>query len=401
VTAIAGAAPRRLKIFVVAPSFPLTGDPVTGVYNFRKASALAEHADVEVFRLRPWLFPWRARPRRDVVDLPGERVKPLPVTQLRYPSLPVVARPWTARLAQRALENLFRQERPDLVLSFWLYPEGLAATRAGHAAGCPAVAVAIGSDLRLARSRAARRRVRRAMYEADQVITVSDELRSRALEMGADPHRVTTIRNGCNADVFRPSSRQEARQALGVPPDAELVVFVGRLIALKGVRELITAVRSLAPRRRALRVALLGDGPLRGEVQQLVREAGLSSVVSFVGSRPSREVARWLAASNLLCLPSHSEGCPNVVLEALACGRPVVASDVGGIPELVSAECSVLVAPRDEAGLAGALATALDRDWNEAGIAGRHSRGWGKVGGEIFSVCLRALDSAPRRKAAP
>lgn len=399
-TALAGPASERLKIFVVAPSFPATGDAVTGVYNFRRASALSEHADVEVFRLRPRTFPWPGRPRRAVVELPGETTRPLPVTHVRYPSVPVVARPWTAQLAQSTLGRLFRRARPDVVLSFWLYPEGLAATRAAHALGCPAVAVAIGSDLRLAHSGAARRRVRTALREADQVITVSDELRARALGLGVDPGRVTTVRNGCNADVFRPCSREEARRALGVPSDVELVVFVGRLVALKGLRELMAATRALSPRRRTLRVALLGEGPLRSELQRSVREAGLSSVVSFAGARSSREVARWLAASNLLCLPSYSEGCPNVVLEALASGRPVVASDVGGVPELVDASCAVLAPPRDATKLADALVTALGRPWDTARIAARHSRSWETVGRELLTVCQRAIDAGGAREAA-
>lgn len=123
------------------------------------------------------------------------------------------------------------------------------------------------------------------------------------------------------------------------------------------------------------------------ELRHLTSQPDLKDHVEFVGNQNPDEVARWLAASNVFCLPSYSEGCPNVVIEALACGRPVVASDVGGIPELMDSRCGILVPPRDARQLADALAQALDRPWNEDEIAGSSRRTWQDMARETLDVC--------------
>jgi glycosyltransferase involved in cell wall biosynthesis len=115
------------------------------------------------------------------------------------------------------------------------------------------------------------------------------------------------------------------------------------------------------------------------------------ALVDFVGRKEPAEVARWMAACDLLCLPSYSEGCPNVLLEALFCGRPVVASNVGGVPELVDSGCAILVPPRDPARLADALAQALTRPWDAAAIAAHYGRSWDDVGRETFEACQETL----------
>jgi glycosyltransferase involved in cell wall biosynthesis len=102
-------------------------------------------------------------------------------------------------------------------------------------------------------------------------------------------------------------------------------------------------------------------------------------------------VASWLAAANIFCLPSYAEGCPNAVIEALACGRPVVATNVGGIPELVDSESGILVAPQDSQALADAFHQALSRRWDEPAISQRAQRGWDQVAEETRQICMECL----------
>jgi glycosyltransferase involved in cell wall biosynthesis len=111
----------------------------------------------------------------------------------------------------------------------------------------------------------------------------------------------------------------------------------------------------------------------------------------FLGRRGSPEVASWLAAANVFCLPSYAERCPNSVIEALACGRPVVGTRVGGIPELVDSESGILVAPQDSEALAEALGEALSRPWNERQISQRSQRGWDQVAEETCQICMDRL----------
>jgi glycosyltransferase involved in cell wall biosynthesis len=394
------AAASRLKVAFVAPAFPRREDPATGIYHYHRAAALAVHADVGVFCLSPSYRPWSTRADPGVTESPVAGARPLAVTRIKYSSLRGLTRAWNPLLAERVLAPALRAFAPDVVLSYWLYPEGQAATRAAHRLGLRAIAGAVGSDLRLAERGAALRRVQRALLDADHVITVSGELRSRAIALGVEVGRVTAVLNGCDSSIFHPAPREDARRALGVPIDAELVLFVGRLVAAKGLRELLGAMKILAPGRKNLRLTILGDGPLGAELRRFVRDSDLARAVSFLGVEEQRGVARWLAASNLLCLPSYSEGCPNVVLEALGCGRPIVATAVGGIPELVDAGCAVLARPRHAALLASALVEGLERDWGLAISPRLRPRSWEDVGTDLYGLCLAAVDRPARSTAA-
>jgi glycosyltransferase involved in cell wall biosynthesis len=109
------------------------------------------------------------------------------------------------------------------------------------------------------------------------------------------------------------------------------------------------------------------------------------------GAQPATRVAEWMAAADLVTLPSWSEGHPNVLVEALACGRPVVSCPVGGVPEVVDDACGVLVPPRDAAALAAGLRTVLARDWNEGALSGRHSRSWSAVAADTMAACGEAI----------
>jgi teichuronic acid biosynthesis glycosyltransferase TuaC len=136
--------------------------------------------------------------------------------------------------------------------------------------------------------------------------------------------------------IFKPTSRKAARLELNIDPRA-VVVFIGRLVPLKGLRKLFEAAATLTTFRSTLLIVFIGEGPMDQELRQRASQPDLKSHVSFAVGPSPPEIARWLAASNVFCLPSHSEGCPNVVIEAVACGRPV------GIPELLNARCGILV----------------------------------------------------------
>jgi glycosyltransferase involved in cell wall biosynthesis len=156
---------------------------------------------------------------------------------------------------------------------------------------------------------------------------------------------------------------------------------------LKGIWDLLDAVRHLSPSHPKLEVACIGEGDSEIEWRSAIEKAGLSARFRLLGRRKASEVSQWLAASDLLCLPSHTEGCPNAVVEALSCGRPVVATNVGGIPELVSPEAAILVPPRSPQDLAEALKLGLTRQWDEQAIAKKSRRSWEQVAQETFDVC--------------
>jgi glycosyltransferase involved in cell wall biosynthesis len=138
-----------------------------------------------------------------------------------------------------------------------------------------------------------------------------------------------------------------------------------------------------------VQLVLVGDGPMRAELE--ARIAGSAGWASLAGALPPQAVAQWLAACNLLALPSYSEGHPNVLVEALACGRPAVTTPVGGIPEVVDDTVAILVPPRTVEPLRAGLAQALERRWDEAALGTRFSRDWSQVAADTLLACEEAL----------
>lgn len=379
-----------MRLLIVTSQFPIAGEPNRGRPVYQTIRELAKLATVRV--LSPVAtYPAWAQPRsylfRDAES--GQTVDGCDVHYVRYPALPMASRPFNGALCARAISAPLRAFAPDLVLAYWLYPDAYGAMLAARKASLPFVAGARGSDLRV-RDAISRRLTRPVVRRAGRLLVVSEDLaRVAADQYQADPARTRVIPNGCDAAIFRPGSRDLARAAFGLPADAEVVLYVGRLVAEKGLRELMDATRLLAASRPALNVVLVGEGPLHGELAERIAREKLS--VTLAGAQPPVEVARWMAAADLVTLPSYSEGHPNVLVEALACGRPVVATSVGGIPEVVDAGTGVMVTARDAQALATGLARVLDGSWDEACLSRRFSRDWRQVAGETLIACEEAL----------
>jgi glycosyltransferase involved in cell wall biosynthesis len=289
------------------------------------------------------------------------------------------------------LEAYFRECLPDVACNFWLYPEGYATVAVARKLGIPALVCSIGSDLNRIADPVSRWLTRLAMNRATFVLTKSEHLRQQAIRMGINARKVRTIRNGCDPRVFHLADRSAARAQLAIDEKDELVLFVGRLDTAKGIIELLEAFASLASRRPNLRLAFVGDGPGREQLRCKVKDLALEGRVRLADACPSERVPRWLAAASVLALPSYAEGCPNVVIEALSCGRPVIATNVGGIPELVNEKSGILVAPRDSRALALAIDTAMERNWDERSISEQFHRGWDEAAGEMLGICELAV----------
>ena len=323
------------------------------------------------------------------------RVPPLSTTYIRYPSVPVVTRPINGMICAHYIEDCLREIAPDVVLNFWIYPQGRGALLAGRTVGAKVIVGAIGSDLNALPGRVTSYLTLRTMMEADHVITKSDKLRCRAVEMGVPPDRVTAVLNGCDRRLFSPGDRIGARKDLNISLDKCLVVFVGRLEVAKGIRDLFDACHRLRAKYANLQLAYIGDGPGASLLSRLKARFSAGWVL-LPGSTDARGVAQWLRASNLLALPSYVEGCPNVVLEALSCGRPVVATNVGGVPEVLSREGGELVSPRDSVALAEAIDHVLQQKWDERKLASKCGRSWDDMADEVCRILLKVLGSTDR-----
>ena len=388
----------RLKVTLVTPIFPIPAQPYRGHSEYEIALALSKRADVNVIcpfpRYPKWFQPTFDHRHPDLsYSPPGVNTR-----YFEYPALPGLTRCINGLVCAHYLEPYFRESMPDVACNFWLYPEGYATVRVARKLGIPSVLGSIGSDLNRFVDPLSRWLTKLAMKRATFVVTKSEHLRQRAIQMGVHASKVRTLRNGCNPSVFHLRDRSAARAQLGIEDRAELVLFVGRLDTTKGIEELLAAFASLAHRRRNLRLAFVGDGPCGGHLRSKAKQLGLEDRITLNGARSSQEVAHWLAAANVLALPSYNEGFPNVVIEALSCGRPVIATNVGGILELVNEDSGILIAPRDSRALAGAIEKSMERRWNEHTISEQFRRGWDEAADELLRICDLALQQRREKR---
>lgn len=375
-----------LKIAVVSRYFPSSAEPWQGRSAYQTLRVLAHEADVRVFYPHA-SYPSLLHPCSRSHDKLDASYHPPDVkaSYYDYPALPVLSRPLNGWMAARVLLPAVRSFAPDLVFGCFLYPDGYAALRIGKALAVPVVAMSIGSDINRIDPLSSRH-TRTVLREADFLVTVSGDLRDKAVAMGAIPEKTRVVGNGCDLSVFHPGDRLEARRRLGIDPASEAVIFIGRMDVKKGLRELIDAAVALHPERPDLHVYLVGEGPDKPIMQSAIETHRAAGYIHLLPGCAFDAVAVWMAAADLVVLPSYMEGCPNVVLEALASGRPVVATDVGGIPEILSSECGLLVPPRDANALARALASVLDRSWDAKAISAHESRSWETVAAELLEI---------------
>ena len=383
-----------LKIAVVTRYFPSSAEPWQGRSAYQKMRVISREADVRVFYPDARSPSWFKPRSRSYQELDASYCPPdVKTNYYPFAAFPVVSRPWNGRTAARVLMPHVRDFAPDLIFGCFIYPDAYAALKIGQALSIPVVAMSIGSDVNRVGGPFSELHTRTVLRKADFLVTVCSDLRTKAIAMGASAERSRAIVNGCDLSVFYVRDRLEARKKLGLDPAAEIVVYIGRLDVKKGLRELVEAAASLHAERPNLHVYMVGEGPDRPVIESVIAKFDGGSYIHAQGACTPGDVAVWMAAADVVTLPSYMEGCPNVVVEALACGRPVVATNVGGIPEILSRGQGRLVPPREPKALAEALAWVLDLEWDSAAISAHSSKSWSACAAELMEVFESVLNA--------
>ena len=382
-----------MRLLFLTNLFPSAARPTFGVYHQQLFGAMAQHVEAQVVAPVAW---WtRARHVGELLRPPHEDGFGLNALFPTYWSVPRMAVLHARGMAASLLPTVRRLHRAtpfDLLFAAWAYPDGVAAARIARALRIPLVINALGCDINeLAQRPALRPQIVWGLQQARQVIAVSGALGEAVTALGIPPERVSVHLNGVDGERFAVRDRQEARARLGLPAQRRIVCFVGGFEPEKAVEVLIEAMARLQDRKDT-ELALVGNGSQEGMLRERAQALGVTDRVRFCGRRPHAEIPDWLTACDLFCLPSRREGCPNVVLEALASGRPVVGACVGGIPELVHPGNGLLIPPEDPDALAAGLRSALDCTWNPHAIrAGVAHLSWQEVGARYVRTLERAL----------
>jgi teichuronic acid biosynthesis glycosyltransferase TuaC len=355
-----------MNILFLTNVYPSPIEPTKGVFNYHLAQALAREHKVTVINPISWVDELLRKPKG--TQLPSHLVKGINervrVHYPRYYYPPGILRSRYGWFYWQSVRSVVRRvmntDAPDVILSFWVHPDGEAGVRAARERGIPSVMVVGGSDVLVLTQQAARRNcVAKVLRSADAVITVSADLANKVRDFGVCSDKVHLWARGIEASVFSPGDRLMARHRIGFPTSTPMLLWIGRMVPVKGIDVLLDACAILKQRLLDFQLCLVGDGPLRSILENKCRSLDLNGTVSFVGTRLHDQLPDWYRAADLTVLPSHSEGLPNVLRESLACGTPFVASRVGGIPEIAQEPWDRLVPPNDPAALANAIASAL------------------------------------------
>jgi glycosyltransferase involved in cell wall biosynthesis len=377
-----------MRVLSVTTVFPSRVQPTHGLFVYERLRHLAARAQVRV--VAP--IAWRAR-RKGAVPA-GERRGELDVLHPTFFYVPRVLKILDGLCLFLSVLGTVRRLRRtfdfDVIDAHFAYPEGVAAALLSIWFRRPFTITMRGTEILIARSRLRRLAIRWALRRAHRVIAVADPLARFARSLGVPAERISVIENGVDTDLFRPTPRAVARQTLGLQPDSPVIVSVGHLSPRKGFQRVIRVLPSLLELHPDATFVIVG-GPggepnNRPELDALVMTLGVAHRVIFAGPQPPSRVAEWLSAADVFVLASDYEGCPNVVLEALACGRPVVATRVGNVDGLVPGYAGVLVdSVEDERAMLRALDTALRATWHSPSIrACAERRSWSDVASRVF-----------------
>jgi glycosyltransferase involved in cell wall biosynthesis len=279
----------------------------------------------------------------------------------------------------------------EIIDTHFGYPEGIAGALLSSALGIPFTMTFRGNEPKHSVSRFGRFWMIWAIRRASRIFAVSERLRQFAIGLGAQPENVKTIPNGIDPAVFSPRDRIACRIKHGLVLNQPTVLSAGALVERKGHHRIIEALKSIAASGSTVQLVIAGgpgpEGQYERKLRDLVSHLGLEPAVRFLGPVSAETMAEIMSAADVLCLASANEGWPNVVHEALACGTPVVATDVGAVPEMLAGGRYGLIVPvNDRSALEHALQEALRRDWDRRAIsAWGRARSWEQVASEVFA----------------
>jgi teichuronic acid biosynthesis glycosyltransferase TuaC len=388
---------RRLKVLSLCSLYPNPVQPDQGIFIQRRLKHLAKIVDLRVvspFALVQYGNPKGQRLRIGSSACPLKRQDGgLAVLHPRwfYPPFSGSLIPFCL-FAQLVLmlATLRREFSFEILDTHFGFPDGIAGSLLASALHIPFTITFRGNEGKHSRSRLGRRFMAMAVRRASRIFAVSETLRRFAIELGADPVNVKTIPNGIDGSVFFPRDRTACRVKHRLTPDSRVILCAGALVERKGHHRIMEAVKLLASQGLTPQLLIAGgpgpEGAFETKLRRLASTLDLAPAVRFLGPVPAETLAELMSAADLFCLASTNEGWPNVVHEALACGAPVVATDVGAIPEMLAGGRGLVVPVNEPLRLQQALVTALKTDWDRHAISTwARARSWEQVAAEVYA----------------
>jgi teichuronic acid biosynthesis glycosyltransferase TuaC len=373
--------PESPSIVVFSTLFPSPQLPQAGIFIRERMFRVAKELPLTVVSPSPW-FPfqrlirlWKPhfRPSTPIHEVQSG----IDVFRPRFLSLPGVLKNFDGILlaicSYPRLRSLKNEDRLDIIDAHFAYPDGYAAVRLGRWLDVPVSVTLRGTESRHLRDPVLAPLVSYTLTHANRIFSVAASLLDLAKQYGLSPEKATVIGNGVDSDRFYPLDQHKARAKLNLPCNGKVIVSVGGLVERKGFHRVIEQMPALLQTYPDLHYLIVGssgpEGDFSGQLHAQVKHLGLQSRVHFLGSLTPDELNTPLSAADVFVLATRNEGWANVFLEAMACGLPVVTTNVGGNSEVVSAESLGTIVPFDDGpALASAIDSALERQWDRKAI---------------------------------
>jgi glycosyltransferase involved in cell wall biosynthesis len=351
----------RKKILIITNLYPSPWEPNRATFNKQQFEHLSEHADVSILVPVAWTD-WLKLPKKHKQATVGQQGVTVRYCWSFY-TPKVMRRLYSVFMLVSLLLNSLgwiKQQKADVLMASWAYPEGVASAMLAKILGIPFFIKVHGSDINdYTNDKARAKQIVWACKKAQGIFSVSQALKEKLMSLGVSADKIHVIYNGVNKQLFFPNAAIKKAHSL---------LYVGNLKASKGVGELLAAFIKLKKTHKNLELVIAGAGEMMPEIISTLAQEKLSAEVKLLGSVNHQDIALLIQQASILVLPSYAEGVPNVILEAMSCGTPVVATNVGGIPEIVSEHSGVLVAPKDINALTQGLSLALAKKWQFAEI---------------------------------
>jgi len=368
-----------MKILTISSMFPNNNQPTFGIFVKNRMRALSRHAEVTVAAPIPFcpLVDRMARYTYRNGVSPYEKNGSLDIYHPRHFSLPMILKPLDGVFYYQALNRFVRHQREkfDLIDAHLAYPDGYAAVLLGRKLKIPVIITLRGHDIfELPKHPVRIRQVIWALKRADKVFSVCQALKDGAVKLGIPAEKISVHPNGVFPDLFYPQDRDEARRRLGLPSDKKIILSIGHLVVRKGFHHIIDALATLkSSGKKDVFLVIVGDpgieGNLKTKLNEQIQRLGLTKQVLLAGAKPYKELYLWYNAADIFCLASSKEGWANVLLEALACGIPVVATSFWGNKEVIQSDSlGILVDSQNPVKLSQALDKALRKKWDRKAI---------------------------------
>jgi teichuronic acid biosynthesis glycosyltransferase TuaC len=392
-----------MRILTYSSILPNSLQHTQGIFTFQRLGALSRRPGNQVDFVAPIPYApnWLPKGSRSLYSrIPAtETMDGLQIFHPRYALIPKISMPWHGRLmylgTHKTVEQLHRENPYDLLDAQYIYPDGYAGVLIAKKLGIPVVLSALGTDVNVfPKFKRIAPKIRWALNEADGILAVSNSLKATTAAAGAPADKIRVIGNGVDTARFHPLDRAEARRALRIEGPGPFIISVGTLDPNKGHQLLIAAVAELTGRYPAMKAFIAGEGPYQSALTAQIREKKMADRVVLIGKRPHAELNSWFNAANVSCLLSEREGWPNVLLESLAAGTPVIATRAGGIAEVIATPALGTLVERNVPAITAALDAALKRGWDRPVlVAYAARRTWDKVAEEIEDYFRTILTS--------